>query len=179
MSKRRSAFTLVELLVVIAIIGVLVALLLPAVQAAREAARRSSCANNLHQIALGIHNFESAHGTLPTSNQNPVHNWGAQILPYMEQKPLADIYDYTVNFSAVQNRTAVQTHLKYYQCPSTPEPKRTNPHFPASSTPRWPAAVADYAACAGISTNLWSSPNPVVTIGSATNTDGVFQGNSS
>src|SRR3954469_22462761 len=95
MSSRRRGFTLIELLVVIAIIGVLVALLLPAVQAAREAARRIQCTNNLKQLGLAIHNYESANGVLPppfvlgiisgrTLNGN---GWSAhaRVLPYLEQ----------------------------------------------------------------------------------------------
>jgi prepilin-type N-terminal cleavage/methylation domain-containing protein len=92
---RRTAFTLVELLVVIAILGVLVALWLPAVQAAREAARKAQCANNLRQMALAVHNYESAHRRLPpsavvdlttTATGNNV-SWGVhgRILPYLEQ----------------------------------------------------------------------------------------------
>ena len=90
-------FTLVELLVVIAIIGVLVALLLPAVQAAREAARRTSCQNNLMQLGLAVHNYELAHETLPAGVINPsgpiLHvqdgqhiSWIAQILPFIEEQ---------------------------------------------------------------------------------------------
>src|SRR6188474_2683919 len=91
----RRAFTLVELLVVIAIIGVLVALLLPAVQAAREAARRMSCSNNLKQLSLALHNYEDTHKTLPPagidSNQM---SWTVLLLPYMEQKPLYDQFNF-------------------------------------------------------------------------------------
>jgi prepilin-type N-terminal cleavage/methylation domain-containing protein/prepilin-type processing-associated H-X9-DG protein len=98
---RRSAFTLVELLVVIAIIGVLVALLLPAVQAAREAARRSQCSNNLRQIAIGCHNHHDTYGILPPASHNQIFRtalnggnaWDRMgyitaTLPFMEQKPL-------------------------------------------------------------------------------------------
>jgi prepilin-type N-terminal cleavage/methylation domain-containing protein len=95
---RRQAFTLVELLVVIAIIGILIALLLPAVQAAREAARRSQCTNNLKQMGLALHNYNDTHKSFP-QNQ---HRWGIGVttdrwfsgiigmLPYVEQAPLYD-----------------------------------------------------------------------------------------
>src|SRR5262245_46197242 len=95
--RRSAAFTLVELLVVIAIIGVLVALLLPAVQAAREAARRMQCSNNLRQIGLACHNFHDVRGCTPPSRSasggfphlgipaNAYHGWAVWLLPYMEQ----------------------------------------------------------------------------------------------
>src|SRR5437762_11394995 len=88
---RRPAFTLVELLVVIAIIGVLVALLLPAVQAAREAARRSSCQNNLRQIGIAFHNFHDANNAFPPLRIAGGDGWAScfvLISPYMEQSTL-------------------------------------------------------------------------------------------
>jgi prepilin-type N-terminal cleavage/methylation domain-containing protein/prepilin-type processing-associated H-X9-DG protein len=124
-NARQRAFTLVELLVVIAIIGVLVALLLPAVQAAREAARRMSCGNNLKQLGLGLQNYHDTYKTFPpahipfagtppaftypnlgwTNNTTPATSWGpswmVMILPFIEQQPLHDIYDSTVSISQV------------------------------------------------------------------------------
>ena len=91
--KKSLGFTLVELLVVIAIIGVLIALLLPAVQAAREAARRTQCANNLKQLGLGIHNYHDTFKCIPPGsaggwNASPRISWQVRILPFCEQVPL-------------------------------------------------------------------------------------------
>lgn len=82
-------FTLVELLVVIAIIGILIALLLPAVQAAREAARRAQCTNNLKQLGLGLQNYHDTYRVFPFGNQNS-YAWTVRLLPFIEQKPLWD-----------------------------------------------------------------------------------------
>jgi prepilin-type N-terminal cleavage/methylation domain-containing protein len=120
------AFTLVERLVVIAIIGVLVALLLPAIQAAREAARRSQCSNNLKQIGLAVLNYESAVGRLPAGSTTDVANiggpyystWTVDILPYLEQQTLYDLWDSAVDFSHINNRRLRETFLASYLCPS-------------------------------------------------------------
>lgn len=176
---RRGGFTLVELLVVIAIIGVLVSLLLPAVQAAREAARRMSCQNNLKQVLLGLHNFEAAHGAFPTTvhGNGANHNWGAQILPYMEQKPLAGIYNYHTSYQSTENKEAVQTPLPFMNCPSTPGGPKFNWRFaakPAASEEKWPSAAADYMGVFSVDGALWNDP-PVVSYPKP-NTDGFFTG---
>jgi len=120
-------FTLVELLVVIAIIGVLIALLLPAVQAAREAARRSQCVNNLKQWGLALTNYESALGTLPygcisddgiNTNTKDRKTFVIAIWPYLEQQGLSDIYDPEIPFWEDENRPAVTTQIAMYYCPS-------------------------------------------------------------
>ncbi|QEG41202.1 DUF1559 domain-containing protein [Roseimaritima ulvae] len=93
-SRRPAGFTLVELLVVIAIIGVLVGLLLPAVQAAREAARRMSCSNNMKQLGLAIHNYHDTYRALPLGVLAR-HNWRISVLPYMEENTLYDKLDFS------------------------------------------------------------------------------------
>ncbi|MDR2705857.1 MAG: DUF1559 domain-containing protein, partial [Planctomycetaceae bacterium] len=122
-------FTLVELLVVIAIIGVLIALLLPAVQAAREAARRMQCSNNLKQIALGVHNFHSTQNRFPQASQEPIFaalNFSrggglAVILPYIEQQPIYDAIVARKPASGVllaQVIPQVQIKIQTFLCPS-------------------------------------------------------------
>jgi prepilin-type N-terminal cleavage/methylation domain-containing protein len=122
------AFTLVELLVVIAIIGVLVALLLPAVQAAREAARRMQCSNNMKQINLAIHNYHGAQLALPPSRSSFTNAEGKStlnglqtlILPFMEQSNLEQLYDYDKGWDHASNQLAINTRLAFYLCPSSP-----------------------------------------------------------
>lgn len=111
-------FTLVELLVVIAIIGILVALLLPAVQAAREAARRSSCLNNMRQIGIAVHMYHDTEKELPPSRMwDGGFTWAGVILPYLEQANLRDLADFTEDFKD-QNVTVKETPVSTYLCPS-------------------------------------------------------------
>ena len=131
--SRRHAFTLVELLVVIAIIGILVGLLLPAVQAAREAARRMQCSNNMKQWGLGMLNHESAYKKFPLGSQNTrrrtyvVATW-----PYLEQSALYGQYDLTKDFFVAPNGVPSTTDglvakaLSFYYCPSDPNASGTN-----------------------------------------------------
>jgi prepilin-type N-terminal cleavage/methylation domain-containing protein len=122
----RRGFTLVELLVVIAIIGVLVALLLPAVQAAREAARRSECQNNLKNIALAIHNYHDVIKTLPPGGitlgnccgTDSHTNWAIAILPFLEQQNLFDLYDQNVPNEHANNANVRTRLVPTYVCPS-------------------------------------------------------------
>jgi prepilin-type N-terminal cleavage/methylation domain-containing protein len=119
---RFSAFTLVELLVVIAIIGVLVALLLPAIQAAREAGRRSQCLNNVRQLALAALNYEQAHGRLPVGRTVP-KPWSqfVRMLPYLEQSAIYGMVDFDENISNAQFDSLRKQDMNVFLCPSDPE----------------------------------------------------------
>lgn len=124
-APNRPGFTLVELLVVIAIIGVLVGLLLPAVQTAREAARRLQCANNMKQIGLAMHNYHDAQRWLPETlywGVDPIFTsgWMVMILPHLEQSSLYEGFDLRLAYSHPDHQPLVRTAVPTYHCPSTP-----------------------------------------------------------
>jgi prepilin-type N-terminal cleavage/methylation domain-containing protein/prepilin-type processing-associated H-X9-DG protein len=161
MSRPRvRGFTLIELLVVMAVIAVLTGLLLPAVQAAREAARRVQCVNNLKQVGLALHGYHDALGTFPmsyaargrfvdgTSDTAPGWGWGAMLLPQLDQRPLFDAINLTLSVEGPQNTTVVRSVMTTFLCPSDP----TVGPFPvsdASGNVLATMAPSGYAACVG------------------------------
>lgn len=129
--RKRNGFTLIELLVVIAIIAVLVALLLPAVQQAREAARRSHCINNLKQLGLALHTYHDSMNVFPPGwlgVQGGISNmqgpsgfaWGSHILPYIDQAPLYAQLNFNVSCTDATNAVARQTVIPTFRCPTDP-----------------------------------------------------------
>jgi prepilin-type N-terminal cleavage/methylation domain-containing protein len=121
MSQRKKGFTLVELLVVIAIIGILVALLLPAVQAAREAARRMQCGNNLKQFSLALHNYHDTYKKFPVASATRSYSTHCYLLPFMEQVNLYNRIDFNVNPNHVNNTIPRGTIVPTFNCPSDPQ----------------------------------------------------------
>ncbi|MFN7730618.1 MAG: DUF1559 domain-containing protein [Pirellula sp.] len=168
--RSRSAFTLVELLVVIAIIGILVGLLLPAVQSAREAARRMSCSNNIRQVELAFQNFHSALKYFPGNvRPNTVGTvrvrWATYLLPYMEMQSLYNRVDLNKNWSSVVpnqdgslNYDLFGTKVPLYECPSNPEAQKVQDGSPPPDSPVWQARVAngDYAGFYGVDPQLFT-----------------------
>jgi len=158
MSRRpaRLGFTLVELLVVIAIIGVLVALLLPAVQAAREAARRSQCSNNMRQVVLAAHNYHDTLKELPPGGCYPNGAVGvsfsaqARILPYLEQANLQNLINFNLPYTDPVNLFVTKTRVDTYLCPSE-----------VNDRERPDGSVTHYPLCYGYNFGTWFVYNPL------------------
>jgi prepilin-type N-terminal cleavage/methylation domain-containing protein/prepilin-type processing-associated H-X9-DG protein len=160
----RRAFTLIELLVVIAIIGVLIGLLLPAVQKVREAANRMRCANNLKQMGIACHSFEDARGTLPNSRRDQNYTWLVEILPFLEQSALQKHWNMTTSASFYSQTVAAQmTTVPLFFCPTRRSPMTSlAPGDPNDGN----AAQTVQGACADYACNLgtlggdywWSGP---------------------
>ena len=122
---REAGFTLIELLVVIAIIGILIALLLPAVQTAREEARRTRCANNLKQIGLAIELYEQQHEVYVTGRDTSTQwgvSWAFRLLPHLEQIAIYESFDYKQRVDSAANAYAMRTPVATFVCPSRRSP---------------------------------------------------------
>jgi prepilin-type N-terminal cleavage/methylation domain-containing protein len=167
--RQRTGFTLVELLVVIAIIGALMALLMPAVQMARESARRVSCTNNMRQIGRGLEYFHDTNGVLPPGaisgktgaaaqvrakfsiSGTGEQGWGQFLLPFIEQKNLYDQYHWDADWRAPENQVVRETPLQVFTCASVPngaQGKRKDGFTSGGFT--WQAAAADYCITNGL-----------------------------
>ena len=146
-----TGFTLVELLVVIAIIGVLVALLLPAVQQARESSRRTQCGNHLKQIGLAIHGFNDTYNSLPYTRLDTRETWAVLLMPYLEQSNLFNQWVLSKQYYD-QVPEVRETTLKVYTCPtrrSPPKKSLDGDVHQDGTRPHIPGGVGDYTSCAG------------------------------
>jgi prepilin-type N-terminal cleavage/methylation domain-containing protein len=165
---RRSGFTLIELLVVIAIVGILVALLLPAVQKVRESANRISCTNHLKQLGLAVHAYHNSQGYFPVNTLDTVtwsnnwggHNWSwlARILPYVEQEPLYRQANIPTN-TLQESRAQCATQIPLFLCPSDPA-SHTGPRTDAYNLAPTPVGQTNYKGVSGANWGWNSTPLP-------------------
>jgi prepilin-type processing-associated H-X9-DG protein len=169
---------------------VLVALLLPAIQTARESSRRAQCGSHMRQLGLACQNFHDVYRLVPPSRTasggfpklnvpaNAYQGWAVWLFPYLEQDAIKDIYNTTLHFGHANNRLAIQTQIAMLYCPSTPNTARVAPNFTHSSFSVSGAACTDYSVCRNVDTGLSSAfPRDVDTYNSA-NQWGPFSYNS-
>lgn len=177
--RQKNAFTLVELLVVIAIIGILIAMLLPAVQAAREAARRMQCVGHFKQVGVALHNYHSALNYFPPGSTWDIStsyygwSWSVYILPYLEQDVLDKSINYSSTYWATGGREAGAHSIDIYNCPS--DPKAGEWCEWASGFSQGPNAVDDFRTTniTGVAdSHSWARNNP-----NGENCNGIFFGN--
>jgi prepilin-type processing-associated H-X9-DG protein len=168
--KRAGAFSLVELLIVIALLGMLVGLLVPAVQKAREAANRNTCQNNLRQIAAALHNYHDDQGAFPAgyvasgpyvdgaTDTSPGWGWGAKILPFLEQGGVYHELNLGLPIEAPENAKAVKSILNVYHCPSDVWPQDPFVINDGLGNPLTTVAPSSYAGCVGNDTSGVTDP---------------------
>lgn len=177
---QKRGFTLIELLVVIAIIAILIGLLLPAVQKVREAASRMSCSNNLRQLGLAMHNYQSTFSCFTNSRRDADYTWMVQLFDYLEQSTLRNQWNFSTNYYN-QSAQVQQTMLKGLFCPGRRAPSKQDANNgdqadgSAATSTRYPGALSDYAVNVGTTNSdyWWDG----ITAGGAapnTPTNGVF-----
>lgn len=170
-TRSKNGFTLVELLVVIAIIGILIGMLLPAVQMVREAARRITCGNNIRQLGLSMHNYESAQGHLPSGWAEDGFTWGVEILPFIEQQNLHSTIERGASWTSGVNEIAAATVVPIARCPTSPLDDHYDHNGVSDRVP------GDYRASIGSNVRGDSGPNLTDSLSTQDgNPNGVFWG---
>lgn len=160
--KRRQGFTLVEVLVVVFIVGLLAALVLPAVNVARETAYRTTSANNQKQLALGLIQHNDTIGYLPHSQRDPSNpnlprqGWGVAVLPFIERKDLSDRYDFKYGWQTTFNTPVTVTRIETFINPTSPEPQRLD-DAPEASPWKGIVAISDYAVVTHVAKALFDA----------------------